>query len=280
MLFPFRIINSWASKNTNGRINHILTGQLPLSTASIFLNSIYFLAEWETPFSAQLNSIDKFYTNENQTVNTTYMLGLIEQIPYVQTKNYRIVNLPYKNRELGLYIIYPTQANENKYNIKKFAQNLNAQDIMENVNKMKNYDVVLKIPKLSLSNTISILEPLQKYAAFKKENIKPQTNSNNVIEALQDKITAYNNYTPSVLPELLLSDAAKDAQFKVSDIVQQMVFSINEKGTEAAAVTAAITDYMGGVKTVVLNRPFTFFIRHEETLATIFWGTVTDPSRN
>lgn len=191
-----------------------------------------------------------------------------------------MVNLPYKNRELGLYIITPNNENEDKYNVKKFAQNLDPEEILESINNMKLHDVVLKIPKLSLSNTLSILEPLQKYAEYKKANIKPRTSSNNVIDILQDKLTAYSNFTPSVLPELLLSDAAKGVDFKVSDIVQQVVFSINEKGTEAAAVTASITDYMGGVKTVVLNRPFTFFIRHESTLATLFWGTVLDPSRS
>lgn len=205
---------------------------------------------------------------------------MIEQIPYINTSQYRMVNLPYKNRELGLYLIYPHQTSDNKYNIKKFVQGLDPQEILQSANKMKLHDVILKIPKLSLSNTISILEPLQKYAEYKKAKIEPRTNSNNVIDVLQDKITAYTNFTPSVLPDLLLSDAAKGVDFKVSDIVQQMVFSINEKGTEAAAVTAGVTDYMGGVKTVVLNRPFSFFIRHEDTLATIFWGTVSDPSRN
>lgn len=208
------------------------------------------------------------------------MMGMIEQIPFIQTPEYRIVNLPYKNRELGLYIIYPNQDHVDKYDIKKFTQNLNIQELLQNLIKMKNRDCILKIPKLSLSNTISVLEPLRKYVQFKKEDIKSPTRSKNVIDVLENKITAFNNFTPNVLPDLLLSDAAKGEDFKVSDIVQQMVFSINEKGTEAAAVTAAITDYMGGVKTVVLNRPFGFLIRHEETLATIFWGTVSDPSRS
>lgn len=208
------------------------------------------------------------------------MLGMIEQIPFVQTKQYRIVNIPYKNRDLGFYVVYPTQIRDDKYDIKKFTQALDVEELLQNMKKMKNHDVILKIPKLSLSNTLSILEPLQKYAEFKRKNVKPQTNTNNVIDALEDKVNAFQNFTPTILPELVLADAAKDANFIVSNIVQQMVFSINEKGTEAAAVTAGITDYMGGVKTVVLNRPFSFFIRHEDTLATIFWGTVTDPSRN
>lgn len=205
-------------------------------------------------------------------------MGMIEQIPFIQTSDYRIVNLPYKNRELGLYIIYPNQDQDYKYDIKKFTQNLNVQELLQNLNNMKNRDCIVKIPKLSLSNTISIMEPLKKYVQYKKANIKPQTRSKNVIDVLENTITSYNNFTPTVLPDLLLSDAAKGVDFKISDIVQQMVFSINEKGTEAAAVTASITDYMGGVKTVVLNRPFSFLIRHEETLAAIFWGTVTDPS--
>lgn len=207
-------------------------------------------------------------------------MGMIEQIPFVQTSDYRIVNLPYKNRKLGLYIMYPNQDHDDKYDIKTFTQNLNTEELLQNMNKMKNRDCIIKIPKLSLSNVVSVLDPLKKYIQFKKENIKPQTRSKNLIEVLENRITAFKNFTPSVLPDLLLSDAAKGADFQISDIVQQMVFSINEKGTEAAAVTASITDYMGGVKTVVLNRPFAFLIRHEETLATIFWGTVSDPSRS
>lgn len=208
------------------------------------------------------------------------MVGMIEQIPFIKTDKYRMVNLPYKNRELGLYIIFPDQDNESKFDVKGFAQTLDPLDILDNIGKMKLYDVILKIPKLSLSNTISILKPLQKYQEFKKKKYQPKVHGINAVNRLQSIIDVFTNYTPPVLNDLLLGDAAEEVDFKVSDIVQQMVFSINEKGTEAAAVTASITDYMGGVKTVVLNRPFTFFIRHEATLATLFWGTVADPSRS
>ncbi|KAJ8920139.1 hypothetical protein NQ315_011798 [Exocentrus adspersus] len=278
-------INSWASANTNGLIKTIVQGPPPPTTSSIFLNSIYFKAQWETPFSDQLNTIDAFYTQENTTVDTTYMLGLIENILYADTKDYRMICLPYKNRELGMYILLPKTDNPYKFNSKEFIKQLDPSEVLQVIATAPLRDVVVKIPKLSLSNNLKLLEPLQKYAQFKKQasrtqNVKATQDIVHIVNCIEHNVENFKNFTPDGTPEIYLSGAADNANMLVSDIIQQIVFSINEEGTEAAAVTAGITDYMGGSKTMVLNRPFTFFIRHEPTFATLFWGSIVDPSRN
>ncbi|CAH1156016.1 unnamed protein product [Phaedon cochleariae] len=273
------IINKWAEQHTNGLIKTVLQNPLPISTASMFVNSIYFQAEWETPFSDLINIVDNFHTDENDTVEATYMTGHISRILYAETKDYRVTCLPYQNRELGMYIIFPTRENEHKYDINKFLEQLKPQELIQSIVNAKLKDVVLRIPKLSLSNTLSILKPLQKYTEFKKSE-QARHHSDNAIDDVLDKVSSYKNFTTPHQRDILLTRAARGENLRVSDIVQQMVFSINEKGTEAAAVSLGITDYMGGSKTVVLNRPFAFFIRHEATLATLFWGSISDPSKN
>ncbi|KAJ8972550.1 hypothetical protein NQ314_000137 [Rhamnusium bicolor] len=248
------------------------------STSALFLNSIYFLAEWKTPFSDELNTDGAFYTNENETVNTTYMLGLLDNIPYVEAKDYRLICLPYKNNDLGMYIIYPNENNPYKYNLKEFSEKLDPSELLDTITKTKLRSVVVQIPKLSLSNKLTLLEPLQKYAEFKKTNLNIK--DGNFIDNIANNIQNFKNFTPQATSDIFLTGAAKNANFRISNIVQQMVFSINEKGTEAAAVTSGLTDNMGGSKTMVITRPFAFFIRHEATLATIFWGTIMDPSQN
>nr|CAI5826879.1 unnamed protein product [Callosobruchus analis] len=233
----------------------MLTASPPPSTTSILLSSIYFKADWEQPFSDQMNREDKFYITEDVTVNTTYMLETLEKVPFIEMNDLRLLCLPYKGKELGMYILYPTKDHEHKYNIKEFLRNLRPELVHQAFSNLQSQEVVVKIPKLSLSNSLNILETLQRYAQLIKE-----------------QSASYEN--------IILTHAADDSEFRVSNIVQQMVFSINEKGTEAAAVSASTTDYVGGQKVVALNRPFCFFVRHEATSATIFWGTISDPSKN
>lgn len=57
-----------------------------------------------------------------------------------------------------------------------------------------------------------------------------------------------------------------------------MTLSVNEQGTEAAAIAASAIDYILDFVSVRVDRPFLFFIRHEETEATLFWGTIADPT--
>nr|CAI5826878.1 unnamed protein product [Callosobruchus analis] len=248
-------INNWAAKHTNGIINNILTTQPSPSTSSILLNSIYFKAEWEQPFSDQLNRVDKFYVTEHTTVDATYMIDTLEGVPFVEGNGFKLLCLPYKGKELGMYILYPSENHEHKYNIKEFLRNLRPELVHQALSNLRSYKAVVQIPKLSLSNNLKILKPLQEYARFTKK-----------------QSASYG--------DIILSYAADDSTLRVSNIVQQMVFSINEKGTEAAAVSAAITDYSAVINVFVLNRPFCFFVRHEATSATIFWGTITDPSKS
>ncbi|CAG9862135.1 unnamed protein product [Phyllotreta striolata] len=278
-----RIINDWASTHTNGLIKSFLSGRLPPSTAALFLNSIYFLAEWETPFADLLNNVDDFHVNANKTARSTFMMGNIIDIPFVQTKNFRMVCLPYKKREVGMYILLPNIDHEHKYNIKKFTEQTSAQEILKAFSDMRPHDVTVKIPKVALSNTLDILRPLQKYASFDKYyNKMRKTGSANVnsLDEITQRVRDYKNFRPHRNDDVFLTNAAVNVPLRVSDIFQQMVFSINEKGTEAAAVTGGFTDYMGGGKSMVLNRPFSFFIRHEETQAALFWGTISNPAKN
>lgn len=274
------IINKWAANHTNGLIKSFLQNPPSSDTASLFMNSVYFKADWETPFATILNNVDNFSISSTETVKTLYMMENILNINYAETKSFKIVCLPYKNREVGMYIILPNKDSENKYNIRLFMDSMDPKEILRSVLIMKPHDVTIKIPKISLSNTFSLLKPLQKYSAFKKQEAEKNETQSNAIDEIVNRVQNYKNFTAPSYQDLFLESAARNAKLKVSDIVQQMIFAINEQGTEAAAISGGFSDYMGGSKTVVLNRPFGFFIRHEETQAILFWGTISNPSKH
>jgi serine protease inhibitor len=63
-------------------------------------------------------------------------------------------------------------------------------------------------------------------------------------------------------------------------IIHKVTIDVTESGTEAAAATVVSVTRDGSHKVVRFDRPFLFFIRHEETGAVLFWGTVVKPTPN
>ena len=68
----------------------------------------------------------------------------------------------------------------------------------------------------------------------------------------------------------------------VSDAIHRANITVDEKGTEAAAVTGiaiAAAGIAGPVATVRADRPFAWAIVHAPTGTPIFTGHVVDPTR-
>lgn len=273
-------INSWAEMQTRGLIKSILPSPPSQPNAAIFANALYFLADWETPFSDELNHKGQFSVTKTQQVDVTYMLGYLEEVKYAETDQYKLVCLPYKNEEMGMYILLPKNE-EDYYNIKRFQLKINESELVAKISNAKRYQVAVRLPKMQLSTTLSILKPFQKYIAFKKQfpsTINLRRNPA-AIEELERLIQEYLKFNTSDTEDVVLNRAAENGKLQVSDVVQQLTFSVNEKGTEAAAVTAGLVDYMGGSKSFAVDRPFVFFIWQETTKVLLFWGAVSDPSR-
>lgn len=63
-------------------------------------------------------------------------------------------------------------------------------------------------------------------------------------------------------------------------VLHKAVIEVDEKGTTAAAATTVgITAYSLPM-TFTINRPFFFFIYHEDTSSLLFMGRVIDPTKN
>jgi serpin B len=67
----------------------------------------------------------------------------------------------------------------------------------------------------------------------------------------------------------------------ISAVFHKTFLEVDEKGTEAAAATAAVTSSRGGRVAkpieVKIDRPFFFAIQHRASGACLFLGRVTDP---
>jgi serpin B len=65
----------------------------------------------------------------------------------------------------------------------------------------------------------------------------------------------------------------------VQSVVHKAIIAVDEKGTTAAAATGVSVGVTSVPPSLVVDRPFLFFIRHNPTGAILFQGRVVDPSK-
>lgn len=72
--------------------------------------------------------------------------------------------------------------------------------------------------------------------------------------------------------------ASENPGLYADQVLHKVYMDITESGTEAAAATSVSLSRDGGRVSLRVDVPFLFFIRHEETKMTLFWGSVHQPT--
>ncbi|XP_034253127.1 leukocyte elastase inhibitor-like [Thrips palmi] len=320
-----RRINTWVSQQTHGRIPRALAAPLPVSTAVVLSNSIYMKAAWRFPFSRELTKVGPFRLSLTQQVQVPFMrgqfnLGLADN-PRLRI---RVLHMPYKRSDVGFYIILPYDIKYEEYDIHNVTSHLTVRDMVETLSTMKQQQVTVAVPRMSLKETFSVKEPLRRFqaqfnghpdsvlanrirtarAATRKVEMngcsctcpaaKPAAPENPFVGTRggfpaaignrngfpKEGLVAAATGNPGSSDDPLIfnmTNASNDPRFRIQDIVHQMFLEVNEEGTEAAAATTGTVDYAAGTVFRV-DRPFTLFVRHETTLATLFWGSIVNPA--
>uniref|UniRef100_A0A3P9M0Q5 Si:ch1073-416d2.3 n=1 Tax=Oryzias latipes TaxID=8090 RepID=A0A3P9M0Q5_ORYLA len=201
---------------------------------------------WQIPF------------NPNFTENATFHIDNynIVQVPmmFVEDKFYmvedeplgaRVLKLPYKDG-VSMLILLP---NENA-DYSKIADEINATMFLNWTSNLEKRKLEVRMPRFHMEQDYLL------------HNILPDM-------GLTSLFTNSAN----------LTKLSKDEDLMVSEVLHKAVIEVDEVGTTAAAATAVeVTRYSS--MSFVINRPFFFFIYHEETEALLFVGRVIDPSRN
>ncbi|HEV7605976.1 MAG TPA: serpin family protein [Steroidobacteraceae bacterium] len=65
----------------------------------------------------------------------------------------------------------------------------------------------------------------------------------------------------------------------VQSVIHKAIIAVDEKGTTASAATGVGVGLVSAPATLIVDRPFLFFIRHNATGAILFQGRVVDPSK-
>jgi serpin B len=198
-------VNKWCSEKTNGKINHIIDSIKGIEM--MLLNAVYFKSDWERKFNAKLTSSQDFKNSNGETVKVKTMYQEYGSINYYGDDKIQIIELPYEDNHLSMVIILP---NKNNYNSPLNFMKNEKNDVTKMLNKLKRtYNVRLYLPKFKYEYQSSLVD------AFKKMNMKKAFTNSAEFTKLNEGIS-----------------------LKINDIIHKTFIAVDEKGTEAAAVTA------------------------------------------
>jgi serpin B len=243
-----QLINAWASEKTRGRIPEVLQPpDITSATRLALVNAIYLKAPWYRPFMEDRTTTETFTRPDGDAVRVP-MMHAGTGTRCATGPGWGAFELPYIGRELAMLVIVPDD-------IRGFEASLEPATIRAVETAM---DETQAVPQVSLP----------RFAFETREELGPILAELGMSRALDPELADFSAMTT-------------EERLFISKVIHQANISVDEKGTEAAAVTVVGMDTGGGPPdtcTVAANRPFLFAIRDTETGAILFLGRITDPT--
>ncbi len=245
-------INRWASDNTRGLIPKVIE-EIDPNTILLLMNAIYFKGDWSTPFEANQTESLPFYkadeTQENQAIMHHY-----DKWRYGEVDGTQVVSLPYGEAERTEMLAFmPPKGTD----LAAWIAELDTTRWQNLMTSLRTRDGRVGLPKFKLSNNLPLNDTLKRLG---------------MAQAFSELDADFGALLPP-------SSSLKPY---VSGVKQDAVIEVNEKGTEAAAVTT-ITVGATSVQLpqdpfeMIMDRPFMYAIYDRDTESILFMGAFNDP---
>ena len=247
-------INAWSAKQTRGRIKEVLPPKsLKRSTRLIIANAVYFTGNWTQAFKKELSKCRDFTLSTGKKIVIPLMAQYEQEYAYAAfpKQGFRMLELPYRGGDLSMLIFLPDRAD----GLSRIETQLSTQHLNQWVAKLSPTKIdLLFLPKFSLKTSYRFKESLQTLG-MKDAFSKAQANFNGM----------------SMSRRLFIDQVYHNAFLK-----------LDEKGTEAAAVTTVVINkesYSPPVNFLV-DRPFISIIRDRKSGMILFIGRILNPIKN
>lgn len=244
-------INTWVSKQTEGKIPELLSGgSVDSETRLVLVNALYFKGKWHQPFNKEDTSEMPFKINKKEE-RPVQMMHQEDKFNYAYVKEVqaKVLEMPYKGKELSLVILLPDRG----VDLSQVENNLTFEKLMAwtKPDIMKSSDVDVFFPKFKLQEDYDMESVFQHLG---------------MVDVFQGGKADLSGMSP-------------ERDLCLSNFVHKSVVEMNEEGTEAAAASSAIIEFCCAVNvpTFCADRPFLFFIRHNKTNSLLFCGRFSSP---
>jgi serpin B len=241
-------VNGWVNTKTKGKIPEILQEVNP-EDVMYLLNAIYFNGEWQYRFDPKETTDLPFTKEDNQMVQVPTMT-IENPYNYYNHESFQMLEMPYGSGKYSMLIFLPASGK----NTNNVISLLTAENVDGWIQKMTEQKKKVYLPKFEFKFDDSLVDELQ-------------------VLGMTD---AFNDAKANLSG---ISDAAK---LVISEVMHKSYIKVDERGTEAAAVTGITI----GVTSMPIDNsfradhPFVFAIREKDTKAILFIGKVMNPKQN
>lgn len=249
------IINGWVSEKTNGKISGIVDESTDF--IAYLANAIYFKGSWKEEFLKSATEKEIFTDRDGNETELDFMKRT-DMISYYEKDGLQMVRLPYANKFRGDDGYTRVDANVAMYIILSDSNNIDIDKAISEAKDSNGFSseyVELWLPKFKIEYSTGLIDTL-------------------------DSMGIKTAFVPMAAQFSPMMTTNEDMLF-INSIMHKTYISIDEEGTEAAAVTgigaaagAAPSEPTPEPKPIPFyaNEPFTFVIRDDSRYQTLFIG--------
>jgi serine protease inhibitor len=245
-------INQWASDNTRGKIPKVVE-QIDAMTILLLMNAIYFKGDWSEPFKESDTQALPFHKADGSTKDHP-MMARSDKFRYVQSAEgkFQAVALPYGKDEQSEMLLFLPDAGQS---LESLVSQLSETSWKTWMSQLRSRQGRVVMPRFKLKTEMPLNETMKRLGMSK---------------AFSEAEAQFERLAEGGLKPF------------VSSIKQDAFVEVNEKGTEATAVTT-ITVGATSVQIpqqpfeMLLDRPFVYAIYDKRTESILFMGALNEP---
>ncbi len=244
------IINGWVSDKTHGKITKMVSPPIPRDLVMYLMNAIYFKGDWRTQFDKKDTRPGPFTLSDGSKVQPE-MMHMTSTLPVFMSDSVQAIDLAYGDSLFSMTILMPPAGT----NIDHFVGNLSWNKLNTWIGELHATNVQLTMPKFEIKYKIGLI---------------PVLTTMGMGIAFDKRKADFSKINPN-------------GRLYISKVLQKSYISVDEEGTEAAAVTEIAASYatsVRGPQYLVFNidRPFVYLIRERTSGAILFIGKMENPA--
>ena len=244
-------INSWCNENTRGLIPRMLDEPLSEDIRLALLDAVYFKGDWQIPFDA-MDTMQRPFTREDGTEKQVDTMSMWETNQrYLHSSLGEGVLLPYQGGDFAYVAVLPNEGTE----VRELYRQLTPEALEELLASENRELCNLRLPKYEVGFDRMLNDSLQAMG---------------LARAFDRELADFSSLTEQGDP------------LYISLVRQKAVFRLDEKGTEAAAVTMVAVKNCAALiepepRKLYFDRPFVYMILDLENRVPLFVGIMDDP---
>ncbi len=245
------VINGWVNEATREKIPTIID-RIPPEAILYIINAIYFKGLWTEPFD-EADTREEPFTLPNGSEVIHPLMHQTEYYRYLEDPGFQAVSLPYgEDGRFSMYVFLPDEASS----LDEFLGKLSSETWEDWMSRFRSMKGSLGFPKLE---------------------VEYETLLNEVLSDLGMGVA----FDPGGADFSRMYRVSAFQNVYIDRVKHKTYVKVDEEGTEAAAVTSVGIGITSGPTEffhMIVDRPFFFAIRDNETGTILFMGTVVDPT--